>query len=383
MFGTILISTITALHVYVFWRATSVPWLKRRFSAKVILGAGAVLWAGFFLGRTIEHHSTGPMAAAVELAGMNWMGSLFLIFITLLLMDCLTAFGFILPRLAPSLRGWALAAGAALSIVAVGQGMRAPVISTYHVHLPSLPATMENTVIVALSDLHLGSLIGKRWMEKRIAQVRDQKPDLILLVGDLAEGHGGDQDALMQTFGGLSAPLGVWGVYGNHEYHRRRHRNASDANQPPDNAGTNVPEGITFLRNRWTEISPGLVLAGVDDPRAWRRSRQTGDRLDKALAGRPVGGTILLSHRPEQAEEAARMGVGLMLCGHTHGGQIWPFDYLVRRVHPLLEGRYEVDAMTVIVSRGTGTWGPRMRLWAPGEILRIILHGANNQPADG
>jgi predicted MPP superfamily phosphohydrolase len=65
--------------------------------------------------------------------------------------------------------------------------------------------------------------------------------------------------------------------------------------------------------------------------------------------------------------------VGLMLSGHTHGGQIWPFDYLGRRVYPLFEGRYEVDRMTVIVCRGTGTWGPRMRLWRPSEMLRVTL----------
>ena len=374
MFGTILISIITVLHIYVFWRAASVPWLKSRVSAKVIIGTGAVLWASFFLGRTIEHHSTGPLAAAVELAGMNWMGSLFLIFITLLAMDCLTAFGFILRRLAPTLRGWALVAGAVLSIVAVIQGLRAPVVTTYHVHLPALPVSMENTTIVALSDLHLGSLIGERWMEKRIEQVREQKPDLVFLLGDLAEGHGGDQEAMMKTFNRLSAPLGVWGVYGNHEYHHRR----GAGSNPPNHTGMPDNSGITFLRNRWTEISPGLVLAGVDDPRAWRRSGQKGDRLEKALDGRPPGATVLLSHRPEKAAEAARAGVGLMLSGHTHGGQIWPFDYLVRRMYPLLEGRYEKDGMTVIVCRGTGTWGPRMRLWAPGEIMRVVLHGAKN-----
>ena len=66
-----------------------------------------------------------------------------------------------------------------------------------------------------------------------------------------------------------------------------------------------------------------------------------------------------------------------MLCGHTHGGQIWPFDYLVKRRYPLLEGKYEVDGMIVIVSRGTGTWGPCMRLWSPGEILRVTLHRKN------
>ncbi|MBP7297444.1 MAG: metallophosphoesterase, partial [Acidobacteria bacterium] len=91
---------------------------------------------------------------------------------------------------------------------------------------------------------------------------------------------------------------------------------------------------------------------------------------------RPPGATILLSHTPWEAERAASAGVGLMLSGHTHGGQIWPFGEIVRTAYPLLAGEYIVDGMTVIVSRGAGTWGPRMRLWHSGEILRITLHPA-------
>ena len=96
--------------------------------------------------------------------------------------------------------------------------------------------------------------------------------------------------------------------------------------------------------------------------------------MTKALAGRPPGATVLLSHTPWQAEEAAKAGVDLMLSGHTHGGQIWPFGYVVKRYYPLIGGRYEVAGVTVIVCRGTGTWGPRMRLWRRGEILRVTLH---------
>lgn len=83
--------------------------------------------------------------------------------------------------------------------------------------------------------------------------------------------------------------------------------------------------------------------------------------------------TILLSHRPELVHEAAASGVNLMLCGHTHGGQIWPFGEIVRLTNPYLQGRYDVDGMSLIVSRGTGTWGPRMRLWKPGVILKVTL----------
>ena len=132
--------------------------------------------------------------------------------------------------------------------------------------------------------------------------------------------------------------------------------------------------GFRVLSDSRVELHPGLVLAGVDDLRVGRRSARSGDSILKALDGRPPGATILLSHRPLQADRAASVGVDLMLCGHTHGGQIWPFSYLVQRDYPLLAGRYKVGGMTVIVSRGAGTWGPRMRLWRPGEILRVTLH---------
>jgi predicted MPP superfamily phosphohydrolase len=128
-----------------------------------------------------------------------------------------------------------------------------------------------------------------------------------------------------------------------------------------------------MLNNRWVEIRPGFVLAGVADLTVSRRSDPQGDIVTQVLEGRPSGATVFLSHSPWQAERAAAAGVGLMLSGHTHGGQIWPFGYLVRRVYPLIGGRYDVDGATVIVCRGTGTWGPRMRLWRPSEILRVTL----------
>lgn len=132
-------------------------------------------------------------------------------------------------------------------------------------------------------------------------------------------------------------------------------------------------DGVKVLHNEWSELSPGLVLAGVHDLTRNHRSGSGADLVTEALSGRPSGAAIFLSHTPWQAEQAAAAGAGLMLSGHTHGGQIWPFGYLVRRVYPLLGGRYDVNGMTVLVCRGTGTWGPRMRLWRPGEILRVTL----------
>lgn len=363
MFGTILISICTLMHIYVFWRIATVPLVIRYVSLSLLIGAGVLLWAVFFIGRAYGHSNTGALPTATEFLGMIWMGVLFLLFLPLLAADILTLFGLMLPRVAPSIRGWALAVGAGLSIIALVQGLRPPVVQNYEVRLADLPPAMDSTVIVAMSDLHLGSLIGKRWLAARVAQVNEQRPDLVVFLGDLFEGHGEAQGELLAILHRLSAPLGVWAVPGNHEFHGGRNRSMRLFDQT----------GIQLLRNRWVELRPGLILAGVDDLTTRHRAGRSGDFISQALADRPPGATILLSHTPWDTEKAARAGAGLMLSGHTHGGQIWPFSYLVSRTYPLLAGRYDVDGMPVIVCRGTGTWGPRMRLWRPSEILRITL----------
>jgi uncharacterized protein len=364
MFGIILLSVVTLMHFYVFWRADSVPFLKRHVSRKLLLGTGMALWAVFAFGRFLGHDGTGTIAATLELIGMSWMAAVFLFSVSLLVVDLITGFGYLLSRSAPMLRGAALVAGGVLSVAALVQGLRTPIVQKYDVHLSGLPRELDGAVIVAMSDLHLGPLPGKQWLEARVDQVQAQHPDLVVLLGDIFEGHGKPPEELLPVIQRLSAPMGVWAVLGNHEYHGGQ------------NAGASLIyyDGIRVLNNSWAELRPGLVLAGVDDLTANHRSGQGGDPISKALGGRPPGSTILLSHTPWQANKAAKEGAALMLSGHTHGGQIWPFDYLVRQVYPLLGGRYEVDCMTVIVCRGTGTWGTRMRLWHPGEILRVTLH---------
>jgi predicted MPP superfamily phosphohydrolase len=362
VFGTILLLVVTGMQIYVFRRAAPVPFLKRHVPRKVLVGTGLVLWTVFLLGRMAGHGGQNAFSPILELIGMDWMAVVFLAFVCMLAVDIITAFGLFLPRLAPSLRGLALVAGIALSVIGLVQGMRPPVVRSYEVSLRGLPCNLDGKVIVAVSDLHAGTLLGKRWLEERIDQVQAQNPDLIVLLGDIFEGHGAPRPDLLEDLHGLSAPLGVWAVLGNHEYHG-----------VPGGGTSHMYDGIPVLSDSWAEIRPGLLLAGVEDLTANHRSGRGGDPISAALAGRPPGATILLSHTPWQADRAAKDGVGLMLSGHTHGGQIWPFGYLVQRVYPLLGGRYEVNGMTVIVCRGTGTWCPRMRLWRPGEILRVTL----------
>lgn len=368
MFGVILVSVITLMHLYVFGRTAAIPLVRQYLPVKYLIGIGLLLWALFFLGRMLRHNHHGALSGLLESIGMGWMGALFLIFCCLLLADLVTLFGFLMPRVAPWLRVLALGAGIALSTVALVQGLRPPVVSKYTIALSGLPDAMDGKVIVALSDMHLGSQLNKNWLAARVDQVRALKPDLVVLLGDILDGHDGSLSELVPAFRSMAAPLGVWAVLGNHEFYR----GAGNCIRLFETAGVKV------LRNSWSQIHPGLILAGVDDLTVMQRRGITGDPVGRALARRPAGATILLSHTPWQAQKAADAGVGLMLSGHTHAGQIWPFGYLVRRVYPLFKGLYQVDAMAAIVSRGTGTWGPRLRLWQPGEILRITLQSAES-----
>lgn len=363
MFGTILTSIVTCLHLYVFWRASSIRLLTRWMSKRSIALTGVMMWGLFVVGRFYSHDSPGLLVATLEHLTMIWMATLFLCAVCLLVVDLFTGFGWLWSRHVAWLRALGLSAGLLLSVIALVQGLRPPLVNNYEVALKGLPKQLDGTVIVAVSDLHLGSLLGEKWLAALVAQIEAAQPDLIFLLGDIYEGHSDPAPSLHAVMAQLKAPLGVWAVLGNHEFHRGGE----------SKVGVFSGNGFTLLRNSWAEVEPGLVLVGVDDLTRNRQNGSGSDKLRQALAGRPKGATILLSHSPLYDEVAASDGVGLMLSGHTHGGQIWPFNYLVQQRYPLLEGRYQTEEMTVVVSRGAGTWGPRMRLWAPGEIVRVTL----------
>jgi len=235
------------------------------------------------------------------------------------------------------------------------------------VSLPGLPASLDGRVVVALSDAHMGSQLGEQWFAARLSQIQALQPDLVVFLGDMFEGHGrSPQD--IPALRRLTAPLGKWYANGNHESHGHGEISSIEGS-PLERAG------FRRLADEWTELAPGLVLAGVNDLTNHERRALDGDPMARALVDRPASATVLLSHTPWQADRAAREGVGLMLSGHTHGGQIWPFGYLVSLAYPYLAGRYDIQGMTLIVSRGTGTWGPRMRLWHRGEIVKVVLRG--------
>ena len=358
----------TAGNLYVLWRAWTLPLFASRRRRWLLAVLALVLWGSFLVSRGLEGVLPAWMVRPIALLGADWLAVLFWSAAGLLLVDLVTAFGFVLRRWVPGLRGTAFVCAGAFAVIGVVQALRPPVVREYEVRLAGLPRDADGLVLVGISDLHLGTLIGEGWLAARVRQVAGLHPDVIVVLGDVLEGDTPSESGLLPLLRSFRAPLGVWAVNGNHERYGRQ----------GGGAGRLERAGFRVLVNQWVEVRPGLVFAGVEDlTRRGRGPASVADPVGRAVAGRPAGAaTILLSHAPLLTERAAQAGVGLMLAAHTHGGQIWPFGYFTAMNYPLMGGRYEIGGMSVIVCRGTGTWGPRMRLWRPGEILRITLRSA-------
>ncbi len=364
VFLVVVLSIWSAMHAYVLARVWRLPWLDSPLAHRTLLAVFAVLWLAYPLARVLERRGYTALAHPVEWLGAAWMGLLFVLLVCLLIAELVTGFGWLAPGLAPAARTGAVAVAFVLAAAALVQGTRAPVIEEVAIASEKLPAAHDGLRLVQLSDLHVGALLNSHWVRRVVAQVKALQPDAVMITGDLVDGNARRVAEVLPELGTLTAPLGVWAVTGNHEYYAGLDASVKVLQQA----------GFRVLRDQWAELAPGVVVAGVDDLTARRQFGDTSNPLPAALSGRPAGFMLLLSHTPWRVEEAAAAGVDLMLSGHTHAGQLWPFGYLTGLQYPYLEGRFTVGDMTLYVSRGTGTWGPRMRLPRPAEITVITLH---------
>ena len=353
------------LHFYVVSRLLSIPSIAHHVPTWLLLPVVILLGASYIISVLLEPYgpdSLSHLSHVLEIAGAYWVGAFFLLFSTFLFFDLCTAFGLWLRPQLPALRTSALMIALLTTIVALVQARRSPEVTDYEVTLDGLPREADGTILVVATDMHMGVLLGHDWATERAAQFDSLRPDLLLLVGDIFEGDEASYTIWLPVLQQFRARLGVYVVTGNHEFHAQ---------------GTKIVDlfrraDFHVLRDQSVEPIPGLILTGVDDV-PFRGRAAHAEILQKVLRERPDGASILLSHTPVETQRAASAGVDLMLSGHTHEGQIWPFTYLVKLAFPIMSGRYRVKDMTAIVCRGTGTWGPRMRLFKRSELLRITV----------
>jgi uncharacterized protein len=373
LYGSVVAST----HFYLVLRLVLLPQMPS-LAAEIVEGTIALLGLVLFCRPVADRFLSERTVRALSWPAFVWMGVSFLLLTSLLASDALLSLA--------ARAAWAIgeppstspvsermqatsAAGAAfvLSAWAVVLALRPPQLRRLEVLIPSWPSTLGGFRIVQLSDVHIGPLLDRRFAARLVGVVNALAPDLVAITGDLVDGSVEQIATEVEPLRGLQARHGVFFVTGNHDYFSR-----------VDPWLDKVRElGFRTLRNERVRIGDAhgsFDLAGVDDRFAHLFGGDHGEDLGRALDGRdgdlPV---VLLAHNPNVFDEAARFGVDLQLSGHTHGGQIWPFQAIVRLATRYVAGEYRRGRSTLYVTRGTGFWGPPMRLFQPSEITEITL----------
>jgi uncharacterized protein len=261
-------------------------------------------------------------------------------------------------------RGAAIFAGltaASLTGYGVRTALSAPRVDRVRIDLAKLPRSMNGLRIATVSDIHLGPLAGRTHAERIVSVINSVDADIVAVVGDLVDGTVTELGAAAEPLREIRSRLGAYFVTGNHEYYSGVDEWVAEV----------ARLGMRPLRNERLELE-GIDLAGVNDLAGGDTG---GPDFDAALADRdPSRPVVLLAHQPVLVEDAARHGVDLQLSGHTHGGQIVPFNLIVRLEQPVVSGHGSFDGTQLYVTNGAGFWGPPVRVGAPPQVTLVELH---------
>lgn len=345
-----------------------------------------ILVSTYVIGRVLESYYISTFSDVLVWTGSFWLGAMFYLLLIVFLLDLLRWINLIIPFY-PSFitvnyekaKLITFSASAVLVIVLMIAGhinMHHPVVKNLElkVNKPANGITQLHAVLV--SDIHLGTLMGKNRFEKVIDMINAQNPDIVLLAGDVL-----DEDlkpVIRQNSGEklkrLNAQLGVYAVMGNHEY--------IGGAEPAYNYLKD--HGLIMLRDTVVKIKDAFYLVGREDrdkPRFSGKDRMplpdlvNGDDMQEL----PI---ILMDHQPYYLEEAAELGVDIQVSGHTHHGQMWPLNFITRAVYTLSFGYAKIGNMHAYVSNGIGTWGPPVRIGNRPEIVNLMISFSPSELSD-
>jgi predicted MPP superfamily phosphohydrolase len=370
-FGLIVAAVLLLLFGVPWW---TLIWSGNRWPPGVFAAGTAVFAAAaaafpvlMFRGHG-RHHSDAAARVADTMLGAVWV-----LFVWSILGTVARAVLALAGVADPARSRWVTALVALVATVLLlwgyAEAMRVSRVRRVEVTVPRLGAGLDGLRVVLLTDTHYGPINRARWSRGVVEVVNSLDPDVVAHTGDIADGEVAERLEQAAPLGDVRARLARVYVTGNHEYFSGAQRWVEHM----------AALGWEALHNRHVVVTrdgSSLVVAGVDD-RTAAGSGVPGHRTDHeaALAGTdPELPVLLLAHQPQQVTGAVAHGVDLQISGHTHGGQIWPFHYLVRLDQPVLQGLSRHGERTQLyTSRGTGFWGPPFRVFAPSEITLITL----------
>jgi len=374
-FLLVYLSVYTLLHYYAFRkiRAAFLPNRRGRLGIALFM---AVMIAAPIMIRLAERKGIETGAGSLAYASFSWMGLLFL-FVTIagsvdLLRLAIRMMEKIRQRKISkakiSLRRM-FTAQAILAVAFYSYGLFEAAnirLERLEIVSPKITRKPGRIRIAQISDVHLGLIVREGRLQRIIAEIRQAKPDILVSTGDLVDGQPSHLDKEAELLAALNPPLGKIAITGNHEFY---------AGLQVASAFTEA-SGFTLLRQRGMVVG-GINFVGVDDPAVKTFAQETTGSEHDILSAQPKENfTVLLKHRPEIDPGSTGL-FDLQLSGHTHKGQIFPFNLLTWFFYPLRAGQLtSLNSGLLYLSRGTGTWGPPIRFLAPPEVTIIdLVHG--------
>jgi predicted MPP superfamily phosphohydrolase len=360
-------------HLYAFLKTRAAFPENRKLLTLLAVFFALMISAPFFV-RIYEKNGFETFAYLTAHVGYVWMGIIFLFFTYSLLIDLYRFLLLIvkivirkkLSFLTPSVKFCFVASMIiSLSIASYGYFEARNIrIENVTVRSSKIPEEIGSIRIVQISDVHLGHIVRKGRLNLILNNVKAGEPDILVSTGDLINGQRSDIGELLKMFEEIKPTYGKFAITGNHEFYAG----------VEESVILTEKAGFTVLRNEGQTVSGLINIAGVDDPAGIRFGIFSGISDREILAKLPSDKfTLFLKHR-SIVEEGSEGLFNLQLSGHTHKGQIFPFNYLVQISYPMMEGFYNVsEVSSVYVNRGSGTWGPPIRFLAPPEVTVIEL----------
>lgn len=376
IFLSIILSIHFIVNYYIYIRG--IQWLQGapqlKVAFKVIM---LILFIAYPTGRFLEKIWYTPIAKTFHWIGAFWFAGMLYFTISLIAIDIIRilnlAFQFLPTKNTVSYEKLKLIFGSGTTILIlllmfIGfLNAWHPKISKHTIKLNKNANGLKELKIVAASDIHLGTIIGPRKTQKLVETINGLNPDIILFAGDIVDED--VQPVIKQNLGEslkqLKAPLGIYASTGNHEFIGGVERSAKYLSE----------HGLTLLRDSSTLINHALYIVGRED-KDKNRSRNSIPRLSLNELLRDIDKTkpiIMLDHQPFKLQEVSDVGIDLQISGHTHHGQLWPLNYITKRIFEVSSGYKQKGNSHFIVSTGFGTWGPPIRIGNRPEILDITL----------
>lgn len=370
LFFGVVITLYTLLTLYIFSRGVQV-FAAGTHSRTLFIWSFWLLAASYPLARIVERIWLSPFSDVLTWIGSFWLALFFYLLLATVLIDILRLVNWIVPffhLLSPNPSG--LRSITAMVTLAVVGGIviagHINALSTrvthYQLHISKKGPASGKLRVVAVSDIHLGTLIGPRRLDKLTQLVALQHPDLILFAGDLV-----DEDLapvirhdLGKYLRRFQAPMGVYAITGNHEYIGGAEKAVTYLSD----------HGLTLLRDTAVLVDDAIYIVGREDRDRSRFAGKNRKNLQEVSAlvdpSKPV---ILLDHQPYNLQQAVEQGFDLQISGHTHHGQLWPLNYITSAIFELSKGYTRKGKTHFIVSTGYGTWGPPVRTGNRPEIV--------------